>query len=368
MTIFNHEKVDHLLEPMFFGSELNVSRTETVKHKSIAELTEKQLGFFWRPAEIVLTQDIADFANLKKHEKHLFLANLKYQTLLDSIQGRAPSIAFLPVCSDPALERWIETWSFSETIHSESYTHIVRTVMPSDMSKVFDEIVTTPEIMRRATSIGIYYDNLIEFNAMRALNSPEYNEYEHKKALYLCMHAVNALEAIRFYVSFAVTFSFGERKLMSGNCNIMALIARDEALHLKGTQFILNTWHRGLDKLEWKQIAEECRDEATLIFLRAAAQEKEWAEYLTSLGSVIGLNKNILCKYVDYLTDQRMRAVGLDSPYEPGMKNPIPWINNWLNSSNKQTAPQEAEIINYVTGGLSTETFNSDSLLEHLKG
>lgn len=368
MTVFNRNNVDHMKQPLFFGEELNVARTETVKHRVLAELADKQLSFFWRPSEIVLTQDISDFAKLKEHEKHMFLANLKYQSLLDSVQGRAPTVALLPICSDPALERHISAWAFSENIHSESYTHIIRTIMPTNMSEVFDSIVDTKEIMDRADSIGNYYDELIRLNCMRELKDPQYNEHKHKKALYLCMHAVNALEAIRFYVSFAVTFSFGERKTMLGNANIMALIARDEALHLKGTQWMLKHWQSGKEGEEWFNISKESQEEANHIFSVAAAQEKEWAEYLTSLGSVIGLNKNILCKYVDYLTDQRMRAVGLDSPYEPGMKNPIPWINNWLNSSNKQTAPQEAEIINYVTGGLSTETFNSDSLLEHLKG
>lgn len=359
MTVFNRKNVKHLEEPLFFGSELNVARTETVKHKVVEELATKQLGFYWRPTEINLTKDIIDYQGLQDHEKHMFIANLKYQSLLDSIQGRAPVMAFLPVCSDPALERWIETWSFSETIHSESYTHILRTVLPTEMTEVFDSIIDTQEIMERADSIGKYYDTLLELNAMRLLRTSQYSEEAHVKALYLCMHAVNALEAIRFYVSFAVTFSFGERKTMEGVAKTMSLIARDEALHLKGTQWIIRQL-----QLEFPTLTKECEEEAISIFLTAAEEEKRWAAYLMKLGPVVGLNENILCKYIDYITRQRMRAVNLPCELDALDKTPLPWMKNWLNTDDKQVAPQETELTSYVTGGLSmTGTLDFKGLL-----
>lgn len=353
-TVFNRQQVSHMEEPLFFGSELNVARTETVRHRVLDDLTNKQLGFFWRPTEVDMTKDIIDYAQLEEHEKHMFLANLKYQSLLDSIQGRAPVMAFLPICSDPANERWIETWSFSETIHSESYTHILRTVLPTEMTEVFDSIIDTPEIMKRAESIGKYYDRLLRMNTLRAYKEQDldaniyYDEREHKKALYLCMHVVNALEAIRFYVSFAVTFSFGERALMEGVAKTMSLIARDEAVHLKYTQWLLTQLQKA-----WPDIAAECEEEAVEIFMMARNEEREWATYLTKLGSVIGLNESILFKYIDYLTVQRMRAVNLPCPItDAPTKTPLPWMRNWLNSEAKQVAPQETEITSYITGGL----------------
>ena len=352
-------------EPLFFGSGLNVARTELVKHPVINDLSDKQAGFFWRPSEVDLNKDIIDFAKLKEHEKFMFVANIKYQSLLDSVQGRAPTLCFLPVCSDPALERWIETWSFSEVIHSESYTHILRTVLPTTMTQVFDEIMETPEIMARAESIGFYYDELLRMNAMRELSIPSYNEYKHKKALYLCLHAVNALEAIRFFVSFAVTFSFGERKIMEGVCKTMTLISRDEALHLKGTQWLIRQMQRGLEGPEWLRITEECREEAIKIFEIAEQEEKAWGKYLMSKGTVVGLNEVILNNYIDYLANQRKRAVGLiskDLLHTPPQKNPLPWMNNWLNSSDKQLAPQETELSSYVTAGLDTTNLDMSEM------
>lgn len=342
---------------MFFGEGLNVARTETVKVRQFDDLTEKQLAFFWRPQEIDLNKDIIDFSNLSETEKFMFLSNLKYQSLLDSVQGRAPTVAFLPICSDPNLERWIETWAFSETIHSASYMHIIRTVLPTQMSDVFDSIVLDDAIMKRATSITDAYDELVAMNSKRILKSPDYSEYKHKKLLYKTMMGVNILEAIRFYVSFAVTFSFGERKKMMGNAEIIKLIARDEALHLKGTQQMLTMWHRSKDDEDFAQIAEELKEECTSMFLDAAKEEKDWATYLMSKGSIVGLNENILHKYVDYITDLRMRAVRLPSPYGK-LENPIPWISNWLNSV--AVAPQETEITAYLSGDLEVDNLDMD--------
>lgn len=356
-SVFNKNPVNHLEQFMFFGEQLNVARTETVRVRQFDDLTENQLGFFWRPNEIDLNKDIIDFSKLAEHEKFMFLSNLKYQSLLDSVQGRAPTVAFLPICSDPNLERWVETWAFSETIHSASYMHIIRTVLPTEMVEVFDSIVLDDAIMNRASSIADAYDDLIRWNCKRSLQTTDYDERAHKKSLYLCMVGVNILEAIRFYVSFAVTFSFGERKKMIGNADVIKLIARDEALHLKGTQQILTRWARGLDDPEMAEIAKECEEEALNMFLEAAEEEKDWATYLMSQGSIVGLNEGILHKYVDYITDVRIRAVNLESPY-PKLTNPIPWISNWLN--NVAVSPQESELTAYITGGLELD--NMDGL------
>lgn len=342
MTTFNKNKFDATKEPMFFGEPVNVARYDQQKYPIFEKLIEKQLSFFWRPEEVDLSNDRKDFAGLPDNEKHIFLSNLKYQTLLDSVQGRSPNLAFLPIVSLPELETWFETWSFSETVHSRSYTHIIRNII-NDPSVVFDSIMDTPEIMRRAESVTRYYDDLIE--ACRAGLPLR----ERKRKLYLALVAVNVLEAIRFYVSFACSFAFAERALMEGNAKIIKLIARDEALHLTGTQHMLNLMASGTDDPEFKQIAEDCEPEVYAIFRDAAQQEKEWAEYLFKDGSMIGLNARILSDYVEYITNVRLKAVGLDELFDT-RKNPLPWINGWLISDNVQVAPQEAEISSYLVG------------------
>tara|TARA_R110001606_G_scaffold353763_1_gene504423 strand:+ start:64 stop:1206 length:1143 start_codon:yes stop_codon:yes gene_type:complete len=367
-STFNQFKNDQLKEPMFFGNNVNVSRFDQQKHPIFEKITEKQISFFWRPEEVDVSKDRIDFQNLSDSEKHIFISNLKYQTLLDSIQGRSPNIAFLPIVSIPELETWIETWSFFETIHSRSYTHILRNVF-GDPSKVFDDIVENTEIKKRATDVSKYYDDLIYATQLyQTRGEGTYVEdgethvitlRELKKKLYLCMQSVNALEAIRFYVSFACTFAFCERALMEGNAKILRLIARDENLHLTSTQHIINIWRKGKDDPEMAEIAEELKEQATKIFVDAAEQEKEWADYLFQHGSMIGLNKEILCQYVEYITCHRMRAIGLDTPFEI-RTNPLPWMDSYLSSDKVQVAPQESEIQSYLIGQIDSEVNKAD--------
>ncbi|KJY99027.1 MULTISPECIES: class Ia ribonucleoside-diphosphate reductase subunit beta [Pseudoalteromonas] len=367
-TTFSRNHNDQLKEPMFFGQTVNVSRYDQQKYPIFEKLIEKQLSFFWRPEEVDVSKDRVDFQSLPDHERHIFLSNLKYQTLLDSVQGRSPNVALLPIVSLPELETWIETWAFSETIHSRSYTHIIRNVTQSP-ELIFDDIVTNDKINERADAVTRYYDDLIHLTSIYNLYGEgqhtingdviDVSLYELKKRLYLAMMSVNILEAIRFYVSFACSFAFAERELMEGNAKIIKLIARDEALHLSGTQHMLNIMQEGKDDPQMAEVAAECREQAIAMFVDAAQQEKEWAEYLFKDGSMIGLNKDILCQYVEYITNVRMSAVGLPTQFET-QSNPIPWINAWLVSDNVQVAPQEAEISSYLVGQIDSQVDAND--------
>ena len=361
-----------LTEPMFFGQPVNVARYDQQKYEIFEKLIEKQLSFFWRPEEVDVSRDRIDYQNLPDHEKHIFISNLKYQTLLDSIQGRSPNVGLLPLVSLPELETWIETWAFSETIHSRSYTHIIRNIV-NDPGTVFDDIVQNEYIQARAEDIACYYDDLIEYTQYYNLlgegrhdingHTVSVSLHELKKKLYLCLMCVNVLEAIRFYVSFACSFAFAERELMEGNAKIIKMIARDEALHLTGTQHMLNLMRSGVDDPEMAEVAAECETLCFDLFKKAAEQEKEWAEYLFKDGSMIGLNKDILSQYVEYITNLRMAAVGLQPAFEKAKQNPIPWINAWLSSDNVQVAPQEVEVSSYLVGQINAE-LNEDDLTD----
>lgn len=362
-TTFSQKKNNQLKEPMFFGQPVNISRYDQQKYPIFEKLIEKQLSFFWRPEEIDISRDQVDYYSLKKHEKHIFVSNLKYQILLDSIQGRSPNVALLPIISLPEIETWVETWSFSETIHSRSYTYIIRNII-NDPSTVFDKIIINKKILKRAQDISIYYDNLIKMvnlyhifgEGTHLIKNKEITISLHKlkKQLYLCLLSINALESIRFYVSFACSFAFAERKLMEGNAKIIKLIARDEALHVTGTQYILNMIQSGKDDSDMSTIAKECEQKSYELYCNTVKQEKEWVEYLFSNGSMIGLNKNILFKYIEYIANIRMKAINLKLPFET-LSNPIPWINSWLSSDNVQEAAQEVEVSSYLIGQIDSK-------------
>ena len=367
-SIFNQEINDTLKEPMFFGDSVNVARFDQQKFEMFEKLTEKQLSFFWRPEEIDVSKDKIDFSKLLPNEKHIFVSNLQYQILLDSVQGRSPNIAFLPIVSLPELENWVETWAFSETIHSRSYTHIIRAIV-NEPGIVFDEIMKTEEIIQRATSVSKHYDKLIKHTQAYLLNGEgehkidgkilTINMYSLKRLLYLTLMSVNILEAIRFYVSFACSFAFAERKVMEGNAKIIKLIARDEALHLTGTQHMLNLMRDGKDDPDMQAIAIECEAEVIQMFKDAAEQEKEWAEYLFKDGSMIGLNAQILKQYLEYITNIRMSALNMQPIFEQ-TTNPLPWLNHWLDSDNVQVAPQETEITSYLVSAIDNTIDSED--------
>jgi len=354
MTVFNTQQIDYTKQPMFLGETVNVARFDNPKYKWLKTLTERQVGFFWKPEIIGLLQDRKQFKDLTEAEKHMFISNLKYQILLDSIQGRAPVETFLGVCSLPELETWIVTWSFFETIHSRSYTYIINNVFPRP-AEILDDIPIHEEIRKRATGISSYYDKLSEMVSKYKLGQPV-DLYQLKKHIYLTLICVNILEGIRFYVSFACSFSFAQRSkaLMTGNASIIQLIAFDEALHLSSTLHIINTLREGKDDPDYIQIDKECQDTVIELYKDAVNQEKEWANYLFSKGPVLGLNEKILKDYVEYLCDARLKAIGYKSIFGTTV-NPLPWMTDWLNKGSKnQAAPQEVALVSYTMSEVNT--------------
>jgi ribonucleoside-diphosphate reductase beta chain len=375
MSVFNIKKTDHTKSLAFLDTNGTpaIQRYDVLKYRQFDKLTDKQLGFFWRPEEIDVVHDAKDFKDLTDFEQHIFTSNLKRQILLDSVQGRSPNLAFLPLATIPELETWIETWAFNETIHSRSYTHIIRNVY-SDPSVIFDELMDLDEIVACATDISKYYDELITAGSWyRMLGVGKHtvngeiidvDMYQLKKKLWLCLNSVNALEGIRFYVSFACSWAFAELKKMEGNAKIIKLIARDENVHLGSTQTLLKLLPQ--DDPDYALIKVETKAECERMFLNAAAQEKSWAKYLFKDGSMIGLNEVLLSQYVDWLTCKRMTAVGLDCGMKPGSSNPLPWTAKWIAGAEVQVAPQETEITTYVIGGtkqdVDNDTFKGFSL------
>jgi len=367
MTVFNTEEVNTKKQPMFFGKPLGVQRYDNFKYPVFDKLTTQQLGYFWRPEEVSLQKDRGDYQTLRPEQKHIYTSNLKYQIMLDSVQGRAPGMAFIPYCSLPELEACMEVWGFMEMIHSRSYTYIIKNVYP-DASEVFDTIIKDPKILERAASVTESYDDFINEAQQwgqgnlwkhldKSLNTslPVLEIKEVKRKLYRAVANVNILEGIRFYVSFACSFAFGELKLMEGSAKIISLIARDENQHLVITQSILNNWRKG-DDSDMVEIMKEEEEWTYQMFDKCVNEEKKWAEYLFKNGSMIGLNDKLLFQYVEWIANKRLRGIGLKQQYDiPAKNNPLPWTTHWISSKGLQVAPQETEVESYMVGGIKQD-------------
>ena len=362
MTVFNTEQVNTKKQPMFFGKPLGIQRYDSYKYPIFDKLTTQQLGYFWRPEEVSLQKDRGDYQTLRDEQKHIYTSNLKYQIMLDSVQGRGPGLAFLPYCSLPELEACMTVWEFMEMIHSRSYTYIIKNIY-SDPSEVFDTIITDERILERAKSVTESYDDFITAAQNYGSSDQWMFQLENvplaketlndvKRKLYRAIANVNILEGIRFYVSFACSFAFGELKLMEGSAKIISLIARDENQHLALTQNIMNKWREG-DDPEMQQIAKEEEEWVYAMFDRAVNEEKRWADYLFKDGSMIGLNDKLLQQYVEWIANRRLKAIGLKPQYDiAANNNPLPWTQHWISSKGLQVAPQETEVESYVVGGI----------------
>ena len=365
MTVFNTKEVNTKKQPMFFGKPLGVQRYDNFKYPVFDKLTTQQLGYFWRPEEVSLQKDRGDYQKLRPEQKHIYTSNLKYQIMLDSVQGRAPGMAFLPYCSLPELEACMEVWSFMEMIHSRSYTYIIKNVY-SDPSDVFDTIIKDDRILERAQSVTESYDTFLNYaqewgqgnmwkKDSKGSPSEEWTRKDLKRHLYRAVANVNILEGIRFYVSFACSFAFGELKLMEGSAKIISLIARDENQHLVLTQNILKNWREG-DDPDMQKIMKEEEEWTYRAFDKCVNEEKKWAEYLFKDGSMIGLNDKLLYQYVEWIANKRLRSIGLKPVYDiPARNNPLPWTQHWISSKGLQVAPQETEVESYVVGGIKQD-------------
>ena len=340
-SVFKINVKNHMEKDLFFDEGVDIARYDMVKYPALQKLYEKMLSFYWTPDEVDVTKDKIDFNKLTENEQHIFTSNLKRQILLDSVQGRSPDLALLPIASNPELELLIETWAFFETIHSRSYTHVIRNTY-ANPSKIFDEITSIPQISECGNAISEHYDNLINYRGPHG--SPK-----HKKLLYLCMISIYILEGIRFYVSFACSWAFAELKQMEGNAKIIKLIARDENLHLAASLNIIRTLIK--DDKEFVQIKEETKDEVMQLFEDALVQEEEWCDYLFGNGSMIGLNAELLKEYVRWIGAKRIKSLNYAVPFSTHLHNPLPWTEKWISGGAVQVAPQETEITSYVVGG-----------------
>ncbi len=363
-TVFNRNTVDFTKQPQFFGEEQNVQRYDTFRYPELDKLNQRMLGYFWRPEEISLQKDRADYQNFRPEQKHIFTANLKYQTLLDSVQGRGPCLSFLPYCSLPELEGCIITWDFMETIHSRSYTHIIKNIY-ANPSDIFDTILDEEAIVKRAEMVTEKYDEFIALGRRRLLGL-KVDDYDLYKALYLALISVNIFEGIRFFVSFACSFAFGELKQMEGSAKIISLIARDESQHLAISQHILKAYKNQENDKLMNKVMKDCESEVYELYEDAVKQEKDWADFLFQHGSMIGLSTQLLGNYVEFTANKRLRAIGLNPIYDiSSTNNPLPWTQHWFNSRGLQNAPQETEIESYLIGGIKQDV--SDDTFEDFK-
>jgi len=333
-SIINPNLVDTTLQPMFLGEDLSFQRYDRHKYPFFYNNYKTQRKYYWSPEEVNLSKDRVDFKNLTEAEEFIFTSNLKYQMLLDSAQSRG--IPFLTqYVTLPELELAMKSWEFFETLHSESYSWIIQNVYPN-VAQMLDDAHSDKEIQNRIQSTKKYYDALIHSD-QKSL----------KDSIYLCLIAINILEGVRFYVSFACAYAMAMNQKMEGNSKIIQLINRDENLHLVLSQTIIKKMIEEPSE-GFQEVTKRNEETVYQMYAQAAQEEKNWAEYLFSKGSVLGCNAEMLSQYMECVVNQRMKHIGLTPMFEK-TNNPLEgWLSNYTDSKKIQDAPQETEITSYM--------------------
>jgi ribonucleoside-diphosphate reductase beta chain len=353
---------------LFFGKDSmnrNIQTFHDPKYPWILQFAEEMRAIGnWSKNEIDLSKEKRDFDGLDEAGRHIFESGLKFAIALDSCAGRGPIQLFNEngISNNPEWELYITNHQNNELLHSESYTEMVRAIF-NNVDEFIDSIIHDEKIQKRAeTVLGAFdsatdvIDKMIANNvAQKYGQSLPYKQTEHdeKKAVYKSAMVLNMFEGIRFFTTFVTAWSFSEQpvKLMMGSSNIFKLIARDEMIHLDVFQKVIKLLRTDPEE-GFVEVVQDMEEEMIALYQSAYDEEMEWIEHLFSKGSpLIGMNEQILKDYMDYIFSVRMTNIGM-KPSDIGLElktyNPLPWVDNYLDSSNVKSAPQEIESVNYI--------------------
>ena len=334
-TVLNIKKREKNI--LFLGDELGIQRYDKPKYPIFIDLYRKQMQFIWMPERISLIEDRVKYRNLNETEKFIFDRNLRWQTACDSLLMRGLDTLKTYVTNEE-LESCLSIHSCVETcIHSFSYTHILRSLMDKNMSEFFDSILEDPNIVERLDCVIDAYDSL-------------FVDGDDPKRKILNIIIQNYItEGVMFYDSFVTSFYFGAKHGFK-SADIVSEIARDENVHVANFLNIFKILKEREDE-GFTELIAEYEPKIYEAFRVAVKSEKKWAEYLFSKGDLIGLNKEIICNYTEWIANNRLQSLGYKKIFSQ-KKNPLgSWINPYFGTDGEgndvkvQVAPQESNTI-----------------------
>ncbi len=355
--VFENRVIDFEKEALFLGTGRNVARLDLNIEQWVQNTTDQALGNTWFKFDFSYTQDGKDFLKLDELQQLLFLANLKFQTVLDSVATRTVMEVFKPITTNPQLESWWVVHGFQEDVHSQSYAELIK-ALPIDAKKIFDEIMVTPEIIQRAELIVDTFNDTVMWNARMTIGTEDYDVEQHKVSIVKSLFALNILEAGLFQTSFITTFAFGERGIMESSAKAMGRIKKDENLHMAMTQYLINKHKKDID---WGYIFEEYNDDIISMYQSSYDADLAWIDYLFKDGvTLLGINATILKEYAQYNMWRAMNAIGLSPVVDRIRTNPCLWSEKYTKTANLQVALNEADGTNYLLGRLNKSMIEED--------
>lgn len=352
MTVFNKDNKGYITKkyPLFLGEDLGLFDTINLTYPKLEELYQLQVSQIWNEFEIDVSQDRMDMMTVPKETTDLMVKTISWQHLADSIAAKSVSGLLMPHITNSELEGLVSVWAFFECIHSRTYSHIVKQTFkdPNEMLQgTYDDL----EVLVRSEAIAG------AFNELEALPK-DATKKEKQVALVKAITALFALEGIAFMSSFAVTFGITETGVFQGIGQLVKLICRDEVLHTRMDYEVINILK---NDPEWLEVITENVGSIKVILDSVVDQELAWSEHLFSEGrQVVGLNSNLLKEYVVYMAQPLYKFLGVDFDYEVVNKNPLPYMDKYIDSSKMQAAAQEIQLTSYNVGAIEDDTDGLD--------
>jgi ribonucleoside-diphosphate reductase beta chain len=345
--IFNPNNRGHLGVPskLFLGEELGVIDTVNIQYPKLEELYLTQDSQKWNEFEVDLTQDRQDMLHVPDHTRDLMIKSLMWQTATDSVASRSITETIGRFCTSSELSNVISIWSYFETIHERTYTHIIKQCF-TDPNEMLKGLYEEAQVLKRASTLINVFE---EIATVPADTNPE----ELKKLIIKTLVAIVAMETVAFMASFAVTFGIAETGVYSGIGQNVRLICRDELLHGRMGMTVLRYLKQDP---EWTDAFYAINTDCITLLDSIVERENEWADYLFSEGrQVVGLNAELLKEYTKHRAVPLYDFLGFPLPDECRV-NPLPYMDNWTDGSNVQAAAQEIQLTNYKLNAVEDDT------------
>jgi len=332
-------------EKIFFGDYSSFQRYDNPVYKFAVNMEEKQRNAFWNPNEISMQTDSQKFADLPKPMQDVMIRVWLFQTLMDSAQNTGLEEVLSSLCTNSEFEAMFKTWGYFELIHSLSYSHILRGIF-NDSTQIFDKISEYPEIQSRIDKEIDLYTKVKNINAISII------EDQRKLILELLVN-VFALEGVKFYISFLVTYIINNtfNNKIQGATRIIKLINFDEDIHTSMCNGLINILKKnkseGFSELinsDW--YTNMVKD----TFSNLYKDEKKWGEYLLTIGNIPTLTEKVLDNFLKYYIDLRLTQLKQPKMFNQEKTDVVQWFENYKNMNKDNAALQESDLAVYSIG------------------
>ena len=326
--IFN-EKGERGTQNIIGANSTNLREWNRIKYDWTNNMYRTMLNNFWIPEEISLSEDVKQFGNLTNGERNALDKIISFLNFLDSVQSEnLPNISRYITASE--VSSLLNIQAFQEEIHAQSYSYILDTITnPITRDKIYDMWREDEHLLNRNKFIASIYEN--------------FNQNPTKENFIKAIMANYILEGIYFYSGFSFFYTLARQGKMTATSTIFKYINRDEITHLVLFQNIIKEIKVENPDIFTKSLEEELRN----MMKTGVQHEISWGQYVTN-NEILGLNNDLIEKYIKYLSNLRLKAIGLEPLYSDINQNPMAWIESFSKINNTKTDFFEAKVLNYT--------------------